>query len=262
MASGSSWRKTQHTYLDLKGIQKNQVMWLVKVPKYLSQLWSEASSTEVGRLKIDKNQKKPRISFTLREELTNAPGSHGQSTGVSAPRDHQFFLEGVRGQLLAVLTEDAAHKCSLEGTVVHRVECRAAASDNYLRLKRVQIQEACKPTRITQKLDKVVTTNYRPVADHQHNIEHEKKKKERGKRVRADKEQVLAVLFAAFEKHQYYNIKDLVNLTLQPVVYLKEILNEIGIRNMKGPHKGLWELKPEYRHYPTAPRIEPDGSGQ
>lgn len=43
---------------------------------------------------------------------------------------------------------------------------------------------------------------------------------------------MLTLLFAAFEKHQYYNIKDLVGITMQPVVYLKEILNEIGVREM------------------------------
>lgn len=49
-------------------------------------------------------------------------------------------------------------------------------------------------------------------------VEYEKKKKEEGKRARADKQQVLDMLFSAFEKHQYYNIKDLVDITKQPVV--------------------------------------------
>ncbi|EOA93847.1 General transcription factor IIF subunit 2 [Anas platyrhynchos] len=154
----------------------------------------------------------------------------------------------------------------------------------------------------------------------QQTIEYEKKKKEDGKRARADKQQVLDMLFSAFEKHQYYNIKDLVDITKQPVylavaptasshahtgmankagemqantsptstasgrckqtqlhipdinsvftcshhllkntlgnstllaavIYLKEILREIGIYNVKGTHKNTWELKPEYRHY-------------
>lgn len=51
-------------------------------------------------------------------------------------------------------------------------------------------------------------------------LEYEKKKKEEGKRARADKQQVLDMLFSAFEKHQYYNIKDLVDITKQPVVRL------------------------------------------
>lgn len=136
-------------------------------------------------------------------------------------------------------------------------------------------------------------------------LEYERKKKEEGKRARADKQQVLDMLFSAFEKHQYYNIKDLVDITKQPVVrlegkmgavnadwfqttplatiqwriffvniafsqterelwellissnlnfflfqiYLKEILRDIGIYNVKGTHKNTWELRPEYRHY-------------
>lgn len=31
--------------------------------------------------------------------------------------------------------------------------------------------------------------------------------------------------------------------------YLKEILKEICTYNMKAPHRNMWELKPEYRHY-------------
>ncbi len=49
-------------------------------------------------------------------------------------------------------------------------------------------------------------------------LDYEKKKKEEGKRARVDKQQVLDMLFSAFEKHQFYNIKDLVDITKQPVV--------------------------------------------
>ena len=31
--------------------------------------------------------------------------------------------------------------------------------------------------------------------------------------------------------------------------YLKEILKEICNYNAKNPHKNMWELKPEFRHY-------------
>lgn len=31
--------------------------------------------------------------------------------------------------------------------------------------------------------------------------------------------------------------------------YLKEILNEVCDYNVKNPHRNMWELKPEYRHY-------------
>ncbi|KAI4872447.1 hypothetical protein NFI96_033680 [Prochilodus magdalenae] len=158
--------------------------------------------------------------------------------------------------------------------VVQRAECRPAVQESYVKLKKLQIEESTKPLRLSQRLEKAVTTNYKPVSNHSYNVsvylctylsaptqthgiirvlcvqvEYEKKKKEEGKRARADKEKVLEMLFSAFEKHQYYNIKNLVEITKQPVTYLKEILREIGVYNSRGPHKSTWELKPEYRHY-------------
>ena len=73
--------------------------------------------------------------------------------------------------------------------------------------------------------------------------------KELGRRARDDRELVLDLIFAAFQQHQYYSFSDLVRKTKQPPVYLKEILREVCIYNTKYPHKNLWELKPEFRHY-------------
>ncbi|CAO2591627.1 General transcription factor IIF subunit 2, partial [Lemmus lemmus] len=235
---------------------------LFQVPKYLSQQWAKAPGRgEVGKLRIAKSQGRTEVSFTLNEDLANIHDIGGKPASVSAPREHPFVLQSVGGQTLTVFTESSSgkgeqnfslsiqDKLSLEGIVVQRAECRPAASENYMRLKRLQIEESSKPVRLSQQLDKVVTTNYKPVANHQYNIEYERKKKEDGKRARADKQHVLDMLFSAFEKHQYYNLKDLVDITKQPVGYLKEILKEIGIQNVKGIHKNTWELKPEYRHY-------------
>lgn len=47
---------------------------------------------------------------------------------------------------------------------------------------------------------------------------YEKKKKSEGKMVRAERQVVLDMLFSAFEKHHHYNIKELVDITKQPVV--------------------------------------------
>uniref|UniRef100_A0A8C5JN27 General transcription factor IIF subunit 2 n=1 Tax=Junco hyemalis TaxID=40217 RepID=A0A8C5JN27_JUNHY len=212
--------------LDLTGAKQNTGMWLVKVPKYLSQQWSKASGRgEVGKLRIVKNQGRTEVSFTLNEELASISDIGGKPASVSAPREHPFLLQSVGGQTLTVFTETSVDKLALEGIVVQRAECRPAASENYMKLKRLQIEESSKPVRLSQQLDKAVTTNYKPVANHQYNIEYEKKKKEDGKRARADKQQVLDMLFSAFEKHQYYNIKDLVDITKQPVVCTASLVN-------------------------------------
>ncbi|XP_054467887.1 general transcription factor IIF subunit 2 isoform X2 [Anoplopoma fimbria] len=236
--------------VDLTGAKQNTGVWLVKVPKYLSQQWAKATGRgEVGKLRICKkgNQGKAEVSFTLNEELTVIEGIEDKT--VSAPRDHPFTMQTVGGQTLAVFTENSSDKIALEGVVVQRAECRPNVSESYMRLKKLQIEELAKPVRLSQQLDRVVTSNYKPVANHTYNLEYERKKKEEGKRARADKQQVLDMLFSAFEKHQFYNIKDLVDITKQPVIYLKEILRDIGVYNVKGTHKNTWELKPEYRHY-------------
>ncbi|KAK7161624.1 hypothetical protein R3I94_004340 [Phoxinus phoxinus] len=236
--------------VDLTGAKQNTGVWLVKVPKYLSHQWAKATGRgEVGKLRICKNQGKAEVSFTLNEELTTIDTIGDKPSMVRAPREHPFTLQTVGGQTLAVFTENSSDKIALEGLVVQRAECRPAVSENYMRLKKLQMEELSKPLRFSQQLEKAVTTNYKPVANHANNLDYERKKKEEGKRARADKHQVLDMLFSAFEKHQYYNIKDLVDITKQPVTYLKEILRDIGIYNVKGTHKNTWELKPEYRHY-------------
>ncbi|MCJ8732558.1 hypothetical protein PDJAM_G00212830 [Pangasius djambal] len=236
--------------VDLTRAKQNTGVWLVKIPKYLAQQWGKASGRgEVGKLKIAKQQGKTVVSFNLNEELSVVEHSGEKTMSVRAPREHPFSMQTVGGQTLAVFTENSSDQITLEGMVVQRAECRPAVSESYMKLKKLQIEESMKPLRLSQQLEKAITTNYKPVSNHTYNVEYEKKKKEEGKRARADKQKVLEMLFSAFEKHQYYNIKDLVEITKQPVIYLKEILREIGVYNPRGPHKSTWELKPEYRHY-------------
>jgi transcription initiation factor TFIIF subunit beta len=136
----------------------------------------------------------------------------------------------------------------MEGTIVEKLECRPYADNTYMKMKAISIRNASIPKRKVEQLDSVVTT-FKPVSDHKHNIEYEKKKKTDGKKSRTDKNAVMDMLFNAFEKHQYYNIKDLVTITNQPISYLKEILKEICEYSVKNPHKNTWHLKAEYRHY-------------
>ncbi|CAG5857993.1 unnamed protein product [Menidia menidia] len=206
-------------------------------PRLLLQLTARFLSCEMLSIALVRSQKKDLMAAAQvqgRGQVQVSPPFCHKVTGLSV----SFFS-----------TDGLLDKLALEGMVVQRAECRPAVSESYMKLKRLQIEESSKPVRLSQQLSKPVTSNYKPVAIHDYNREYEKRKKEEGKRARATKQQVLDMLFSAFEKHQYYNIKDLVDITKQPVIYLKEILRDIGIYNVKGTHKNTWELKPEYRHY-------------
>ncbi|CAG0900533.1 unnamed protein product [Cyprideis torosa] len=269
------------SFRDLDLTNASRGVWLVKIPKYVSAEWekAEAGST-VGKLSISKQPgAKSSISFTLNRTspsslntfATNgASGSRGKSTSASGaastvtdiPKEYKFAVSNLGGHNLGVFSQTIPkseeecflpepEKLALEGRVMQRAECRPIGDNNYMKLKAQQIVKAVQPVRTAQRLDTVVNS-FKPISRHAHDISHDRKIKEEGKKSREDKDVVLEYLFAAFEKHQYYALKDLVKITKQPVGYLKEILKEVCIYNMKSPHKNMYELKPEYRHYKAA----------
>ncbi|XP_012284805.1 general transcription factor IIF subunit 2 [Orussus abietinus] len=246
-----------HVEWDLDLSNAGRGVWLVKVPKYIANKWEKApGNIEVGKLKITKSPgQKAEVSLKLSEAVL-ALKEVGEE---DIPKQHRLDVTTVTRQTLGVFSHltpvsssDAivpeTEKLFMEGRIVQKLECRPYADTCYMKLKLESIKRASVPQRQVQQLDRVVH-NFKPVSDHKHNIEYAEKKKAEGKKMRDDKDAVMDMLFAAFEKHQYYNIRDLVKITRQPIVYLKEILNEVCNYNLKNPHRNMWELKPEYRHY-------------
>lgn len=201
------------------------------------------------------------VSLSLSSSIIslNEPGEE------TIPKDYKLDVKRVTQQTLGVFSHmvpekkdsvvPETEKLSMEGRIDEKLECRPYVDDTYMKLKLESIRKAAEPTRKIKHLSQVVQT-YKPVSDHKNNIEYMERKKLEGKKARDDKDAVLEMLFAAFEKHQYYNIKDLVKITRQPITYLKEILKEVCNYNLKNPHKNMWELKPEYRHYKEQPAPE------
>lgn len=254
-------------------------VWLVKVPKYIADRWENCpENSQVGKLRIARRANAtPTVSFSLDDSVIaatpvstkGAPPSLNKGSNKEIPKEHKFVVNTLNAQTLAVLSHCSAagsealtgpggtpigpvlDKLAVEGKVVQRAECRPINNHIYMSLKKEAYLKAIEPTRQTKHLDKAVMA-YKPKANHAVNIANDLKKKSEGKKSRDDKEKVMETLFALFEKHQYYNIKDLVKETRQPVTYLKEILKEVCNYNLKNPHKNMWELKPEYRHYKGA----------
>jgi len=244
-------------------------VWLVKVPKYISDRWEKAApNTEVGKLRIRKvNGAKPDVNFTLADAVC-APLAglsdadkldlvRNSSTYQQIPKEHKFRVSSIAAQTLGVFShaltdpEDTAavDKLSVEGKVVQRAECCPNNGSLYSAIKKEALTKAGEPRRMVKQLDKHVTTSFKPVANHATNLAHDRQKKQEGKKMRDDKDKVQEILFALFEKHQFYNIKDLAQETRQPMAYLKQILKEVCNYSVKPPHRNMWELKPEYRHY-------------
>lgn len=213
-------------------------MWLVKVPKYIATTWKESSQkqqADLGRLQINKADGSMKFITTAKDS--------------DSSEELSLTLKSISHQKMMILST-SENKLAHEGDIKLRGELKALDSKKYMNLKTTSIREAAKPTRVTQILDKAVTS-YKPRSATQlaHEADLRKKKDEAKKLVREDKEIVQNRLFAAFEKQRYYNIKDLVKITNQSIPYLKEILREICVYCSNGSHKNMYELKPEYRHY-------------
>uniref|UniRef100_A0A8D3CLL0 General transcription factor IIF subunit 2 n=1 Tax=Scophthalmus maximus TaxID=52904 RepID=A0A8D3CLL0_SCOMX len=248
---------SDRTEVNLSGVKQSKGVWLVKVPKYLSQQWDKATEKgEVGKITIGKKQGKTEVCFSLSAELSALHSAVGEKDGaLQVPREHPFTMHTVGGQTMAVFSQSSTGQSATRVNQV-RSQTEQTLSLSLCVCVRLQLKESTKPQRLSQQLERAITTVFKPVANHDFNLEYEKKKKSEGKMVRAERQVVLDMLFSTFEKHQYYNIKDLVDITRQPVTYLKEIMREIGTYNSKGAHKSTWELKPEYRHYQSAEEEE------
>jgi len=268
--NGGEKKEKQKKALELDLTNKSRDVWLVKVPKYISDRWSRAGpNADVGKLRIrtGKNMT-PEVSLTLADsicapitgisELESLNMVRNSSTSQEIPKEHRFKISGISAQTLGVfslLPGDKEHvpaipdKIQMEGRVVQRAECAPLQSQSYMNIKKEAIAKAGEPVRKVKQLEKHVTTSFKPVARHAHDILNQREKEKEGKKTRDDKEKVTEILFSLFEKHQFYNIKDLVQETRQPINYLKQILQEVCNYNVKPPNRNMWELKPEFRHY-------------
>uniref|UniRef100_A0A6G1S763 General transcription factor IIF subunit 2 n=1 Tax=Aceria tosichella TaxID=561515 RepID=A0A6G1S763_9ACAR len=247
-------------------------VWLVKVPKYIANNWKNApAKTELGKLKrcqdgsyefnlnerIDKNNPETSEKLPSQYKLSLNPITHqkmvilSQTKDPSGPTTNTSAQNGASASGGSGNNQSTANdKISFKGDVNFRGELRTKGDTFYMNLKSSSIRAAAKPAMTTKVLEKHVNT-YKPRGATQlaHEAELRKKKDEARKTIREDKEVVLERLYRAFEKQQYYNIKDLVRITNQPLPPLKEILKEICVYCSSGTHKNMWELKPEYRHY-------------
>lgn len=227
-------------------------VWLVKVPKYLAKKWNEApDNAEVGRIRITQSRLGREVAFHLNEQLgqTVTIKVGDRSFDEKIPLEHKFITTPLGSQDVYIMKqqeEGAKEVLQTIGKVMQRAECVPITTDrNYLHLKRKTMKNHIEPKRQIKMADGFVQRHhYLPKSTH---TQITNDKRDKTKRLRKDKDQVLDILFHAFTKHQYYNIKNLEKITQQPTSYLKDILHQICKYNAKGLHKNTWELKEEYK---------------
>nr|XP_045623299.1 general transcription factor IIF subunit 2-like [Procambarus clarkii] len=174
--------------MDLDITNCSRGLWLVKVPKYLGDKWADCAGHDVGKLKITKVPGKP-------PTITFKSSEHTLKDG-KIPREHKISAAA------APMLQFPRHQLSFEGQVIHKLECQPVVDDYYINQKREAVKKAAQSLHTVKLIDRP-HNGYKPISHHKHNVHLEQKKKAGGKTIRDDKDKVMELLFAAFEKIQY-----------------------------------------------------------
>ncbi|XP_055346926.1 general transcription factor IIF subunit 2-like [Paramacrobiotus metropolitanus] len=215
-------------------------IWLVKVPKYLSSIWEQSDGEAVGQCEIREARQSDGVAdVEVRLTMQKKPGQ-------SAPVEYEMLLKPTPMKMAILI--DNQEDLIMEGQVSRRCDIvPLSGMDNKVLMDkdRLKKKETNPPPKIELMKDPVV--NFKPISQP---VERAKDTTNRpAKKVRDEKDVVIERLLSAFEKHQYISIKDLVEITQQPIGCLKDIMLEYCVKSNTGSHKNLWELKPQYRHY-------------
>lgn len=240
---------------DLRLDQADNKVWLVKVPKFLAETWKniDQDNVHLGSLRIYKDAQPPgksaRISLVLPE---NTMTSH-------IPKEYSISLLSAEVQNKFVFSQ-TEHGKTINGTVHHECVAVPTEANAYRNIMRKRVREAGTPQRTTQ----VLGQNNQPVfvpgassavpsSDFSDFVTSKKPKTDnKEKATRMPRNELMDLLFAAFDRYPYWSFKGILEETKQPSQYLKEILSEICILNKRGPYAGNYQLKQEYKQRPSA----------
>ena len=144
-------------------------------------------------------------------------GSAATATGAGGklkyPKAYDLVVKMANGQQTTIFSENpTTDQRALEGVVVRRCDLKPQMNEGYRSLNRARLIQSESGNRTVQ-VSGVKKVNYKPT-DHSLG----KKTREdpsRDKRERMPREQLDDVIFKAFEKHQFYTLRGLVEITQQ-----------------------------------------------
>jgi len=225
----------------LNSEKKKLSIWLAKMPKYLGEnILKLSSGSKVGSLIINRSTENEdaSISITFSDALKKS----------KIPSKHVVDIkEKDNGMYLVKLGNE---EMSIEGFVNKECYIRPVINSEYLEYKRnlknTQL-EAENQVKVIDYFSEVKrSSKYSSIREMEILARKRKEMLQNKKRERLAREDVLEIVFNAFEKHDLWTVRDLADFSGQPLAYIQEIISEICVLNKKD-HKNSYELKPEYK---------------
>ncbi|KAF7727333.1 hypothetical protein EC973_007642 [Apophysomyces ossiformis] len=167
-----------------------------------------------------------------------------------------------------VFSENEHGGKSISGTVHHECAATPTQLGSYRNIMRKRVIDAGTPQRTVQVLGQnnqpvfvPGASNSMPTSSFSDFITAKKRRTDKEKATRMPRNELMDLLFAAFERYPYWTFRGIVEHTKQPAQYLKEILSDICIHNKRGPYAGNYQLRPEYKQRPSAAEL-PEGDNE
>ncbi|ADM11072.1 transcription initiation factor TFIIF subunit beta [Encephalitozoon intestinalis ATCC 50506] len=227
--------------MELNTNNKNTKIWLAKVPLFLAErILSLGGETTIGELDITKATSTEPAVLSLKLSKEFCEGGFPSSFEVKVkPRDNSMYV--IRAY---------ENNADVEGVINNECYITPEINGEYLRYKKeagfksdakksdVQVIDYLKEGKRGEKFGSLRELEYL--------ARKRKKMLMDKKRERLGKNEVIDMVFKAFEKYPSWTVKDLADFCGQPVAFIQEIVSDICVLNKKDL-KNAYELRPEYR---------------
>ncbi|KAG5859519.1 transciption initiation factor IIF [Encephalitozoon hellem] len=227
--------------MELNINNRNTKIWLAKVPLFLAErILSQSGETVVGELEITKATPTEPAVLNLKLSKEFCEGGFPSSFEVKIKaRDNNMYV--VRAH------ENSA---DVEGMINNECYITPEINEEYLKYKKdagfksdtkkgdVQVIDYLKEGKRGEKFGSLRELEYL--------ARKRKKMLMDKKRERLGKNEVIDMVFKAFEKYPSWTVKDLADFCGQPVAFIQEIVSDICVLNKKDL-KNTYELRPEYK---------------
>jgi transcription initiation factor TFIIF subunit beta len=233
---------TKATSVDLGNAERK--VWLVKMPDFVYNklIDLEGGEVEVGSVRIYNSvpEGSPRVLIRL---------DQGGPCG-NLPSEYELKVSKAQQQMYMFSEDDNNEAKSIEGKVEQECQMKPMLNQGYRQMLYSRTQEANMPARSVQYVDAFASPVGLGLPQYvNENVLIERFNK-RGssdlRRERLPHGELLNLLFHQFERQPHLSLQQLIDLTHQPVQYLKEVLSEIAIYNTRGPFKNFYEVRPEF----------------
>jgi transcription initiation factor TFIIF subunit beta len=227
--------------MEIETENKDVKIWLVKMPLFLAEkILSYDTETDVGELEISRaTQTEPAVLSLKLSGMLCEDGFPSSFSVKIAEQENKMYV---------IKSSDT--KAGIEGVINNECYITPEINDEYLRYKRsagfksetrgndVQVIDYLREGKRGEKFGSLRELDY--LAKKRRRMLMEKK------RERLAKNEVMDLVFKAFEKYPSWTVKDLADFCGQPVAFIQEIVSEICVLN-KRDYKNSYELKAEYK---------------